>query len=125
MFDQAAEDMAGTGFTNMCPVASVAAEVAETVDELRGVTAGVFTGWPAGGTAYRIGRGLPEPTAREVAVTLIGALEGAFVLARTLRSAEPLTVAGRVLGAPYRGVGLSPATAAAGMSLHADVGASG
>ena len=67
MFDQAAEDMAGTGFTNMCPVASVAAEVAETVDELRGVTAGVFTGWPAGGTAYRIGRGLPEPIAREVA----------------------------------------------------------
>ncbi len=125
MFDQAAEDMAGTGFTNMCPVASVAAEVAETVDELPGVTAGVFTGWLVGGTAYLIGLGLPEPTAREVAVTLIGALEGAFVLAQTLRSAEPLTVTGRVLGAPYHGVGLSPATAAAGMSLHADVGASG
>ena len=64
----------------MCPVASVAAEVAETVDELPGVTAGVFTGWLVGGTAYLIGLGLPEPTAREVAVTLIGALEGAFVL---------------------------------------------
>ena len=85
----------------------------------------MFTGWLAGGTAHLIGRGLPEPTAREVAVTLIGALEGAFVLAQTLRSAEPLTVTGRVLGAPYHGVGLSPATAAAGMSLHADVGASG
>ena len=81
MFDQAAEDMAGTGFTNMCPVASVAAEVAETVDELRGVTAGVFTGWLVGGTAYLIGLG------REVAVTL--APGGGFVLARTLRSAEP------------------------------------
>ena len=49
----------------------------------------MFTGWLAGGAAYLIGRGLPEPTAREVAVTLIGALEGAFVLAQTLRSAEP------------------------------------
>ncbi|MCB9417208.1 MAG: hypothetical protein H6522_08545 [Mycolicibacterium sp.] len=57
MFDQAAEDMAGTGFTNMCPVASVAAEVAETVDELRGVPAGVFTGWLVGGTSYLIGLG--------------------------------------------------------------------
>lgn len=125
VFDQAAEDMAGTGFTNMCPVASVAAEVAETVDELRDVTATVFTDWLDGGAAYFVGRGLAEPAAREVTVTLIGALEGAFVLARTLRSTEPLTVAGRVLSAPYRGVELVPAAAAEGMSLHADVGVSG
>src|SRR5918911_3396787 len=34
LFSQAAEDIAATGFANMCPVASVAAEVADTVDEL-------------------------------------------------------------------------------------------
>src|SRR5664279_3932856 len=31
VFGQAAEDMAQTGFANMCPVASVAAEIADTV----------------------------------------------------------------------------------------------
>ena len=39
VFTQAAEDMAGTGFANMCPVASVAAEVADTVEELRETSA--------------------------------------------------------------------------------------
>ena len=31
---------------------------------------------------------------------------GAFILARTLRDVEPLLVAGRTLGRPYRGVSL-------------------
>src|ERR1700741_847300 len=51
VFAQAAEDMAAPGFANICPVASVAAEVADTVDELREASAGVFTGWLDGGTA--------------------------------------------------------------------------
>src|ERR1700760_1773726 len=42
VFAQAAADMAGTGFANMCPVASVAAEIADTVDELRDATAAIF-----------------------------------------------------------------------------------
>ena len=48
VFTQAAEDMAGTGFANMCPVASVAAEVADTVEELRETSASVFEGWVDG-----------------------------------------------------------------------------
>ena len=52
VFTQAAEDMAGTGFANMCPVASVAAEVADTVEELRETSAAVFQGWVDGGSAY-------------------------------------------------------------------------
>jgi AcrR family transcriptional regulator len=107
VFRQAAEDMASTGFANMCPVASVAAEVADTVAELRDTTATIFTGWLDGGTAYFRSRGLPEPTARDVTVALIGALEGAFVLARTLRSTEPLLAAGRVLSPQYRGTALT------------------
>jgi AcrR family transcriptional regulator len=108
VFEQAAEDMAHTGFANMCPVASVAAEVADTVPELREATADIFTGWLDGATSYFCARGLREPMAREFAVALIGALEGAFVLARTLRSTEPLLAAGRVLAPQYRGVELSP-----------------
>jgi AcrR family transcriptional regulator len=103
VFTQAADDMAATGFANMCPVASVAAEVADTVEELRTTTAAVFDGWLDGGTAYFVERGIPHAAARDVTVALVGALEGAFVLARTLRSIEPLLVAGRVLAPAYRG----------------------
>ena len=108
VFAQAAEDLAATGFANMCPVASVAAEVADTVEELRDASAGVFAGWLDGGTAYFARRGLPHSTARDVTVALVTALEGAFVLARTLRDTEPLRVAGRVLAPQFRGVALTP-----------------
>ncbi|MEW5813268.1 MAG: TetR family transcriptional regulator [Actinomycetota bacterium] len=107
VFRQAAEDMAATGFANMCPVASVAAEIADTVEPLRQATREIFDGWIAGGTAYFAGRGLDQAQARDVTITLIGALEGAFLLARTLRSAEPLLAAGRVLSPQYRGIALA------------------
>jgi len=107
VFAQAAEDMATTGFANMCPVASVAAEVADTVEELRDTSATVFQAWIDGGAAYFAARGLDESEARELTLALIGALEGAFVLARTLQSAEPLLAAGRVLAPRYRGVELA------------------
>ena len=107
VFAQAAEDMAATGFANMCPVASVAAEVADTVEELRDTTAAVFNGWLDGGTAYFVARGLPESQARDVTTSIVAGLEGAFVLARTLRSTEPLLAAGRVLAPQYRGVALT------------------
>src|SRR5436190_4448418 len=90
VFSQAAEDMAGTGFANMCPVASVAAEVADTVEVLRQASESVFHSWVDGGAAYFRARGLDPPRARDVSLALIGALEGAFVLARTMRSTEPL-----------------------------------
>jgi len=109
VFAQAATDMAETGFANMCPVGSVAAEVADTVAELRDASATVFTGWVDGGTAYFVGRGLAEATAREVTVAIVAALEGAFVVARTLRDTEPLTTVGRALARGYVGVPLAAA----------------
>ena len=107
VFAQAAEDMASTGFANMCPVASVAAEIADTVEELRSTSAAVFNGWLDGGTAYFVARGLPESQARDVTTSIVAGLEGAFVLARTLRSTEPLLSAGRVLAPQFKGVALT------------------
>jgi AcrR family transcriptional regulator len=107
VFVQAASDMADTGFANMCPVGSVAAEVADTVEELRQTSATVFGDWIDGGSAYFVSRGLDESQARQLTLALIGALEGAFVLARTMRSTEPLLAAGRVLAPQYRGVALA------------------
>ncbi len=112
VFRQAAEDMAATGFANMCPVASVAAEVADTVEELRLATQEIFEGWIGGGAAYFAARGLDDARARDVTTALIGALEGAFLLARTLRTTEPLLAAGRVLAPQYRGIGLGAALSA-------------
>jgi AcrR family transcriptional regulator len=126
VFTQAAEDTANTGFANMCPVASVAAEVADTVDELRATTAEIFTGWLDGGTEYFTARGLAASTARDVTVVLISALEGAFVLARTLRSPEPLLATGRVLAPQYRGVALTARSSArGGVSLPRPVTSAG
>lgn len=118
VFAQAATDMAETGFANMCPVGTVAAEVADTVEELRDATAAVFTGWLDGGTAYFESRGIPPTAARDLTITVVSALEGAFILARSLRDAEPLRAVGRVLGARYRGTTLTP-----GVSLTVNVGA--
>jgi hypothetical protein len=42
-----------------------------------------------------------------VTLALIATLEGALVVARTLRSTEPLLAAGRVLAPQYRGVELA------------------
>ena len=113
LFRQAADDMADTGFVNMCPVASVAAEVADTVEDLRATTASVFDGWVDGGAAYFSARGLADASAREVTLAIIAGLEGAFVLARTLRSTEPLLAVGAAMAPRYRGVALAPRSPAA------------
>ena len=106
--------MAATGFANMCPVASVAAEVADTVEELRETSAARVHG--SGSTAApptSVRAGSTSRERRELTLALIGALEGAFVLARTLRSTEPLLAAGRALAPQYRGVALTSRSAAA------------
>ncbi|NKZ09607.1 TetR/AcrR family transcriptional regulator [Mycolicibacterium septicum] len=106
VFSQAAEDMSASGFVNMCPVGTVAAETSDTVEELRVAAAGVFTAWLDGGAAYFAQRGVEPAKARDVTVALVAALEGAFILARTLRDVEPLLAAGRALAPQYRGVAL-------------------
>lgn len=108
VFVQAAEDMAKSGFANMCPVGSVAAEVSDTVEELRSATSDILTAWIDGGTAYFVSRGIGDALGRQVTLALVGALEGGFLLGRALRDVEPLLAAGRTLGPQYRGIALAP-----------------
>jgi len=107
VFTRAGQDMAATGFANLCPVGSVAAEIADTVEELRTTSESIVTQWLDGGVAYLCARGVPEATAIDLMPTLVGALEGGFTLARTLRKAEPLLAIGRVLSPCYRGMTLT------------------
>ena len=93
-FAAAAETLVETDYADACPIATVALEVASTNEEMRAACADVFDGWIAGAAA-RIGEaGVPAARARELAIEAICALEGAFLLARTLRSTEPMKLAG-------------------------------
>lgn len=98
-FDAAAEQIEQTGWINMCPVGTVAGEVADSEPGLREVAAEVIAFWIDEGTDYLTSRGLATVDARELILAILSALEGAFVLSRTLRSAEPLHAAGRAMAA--------------------------
>ncbi|EFG64260.1 TetR/AcrR family transcriptional regulator [Streptomyces sp. SPB074] len=101
-FAQAGENMRDTGWLNMCPVGSVTAEVATVEPELRAVSAEVMADWLAKGADYFAARGLRAEAAREFAQAVLVAMEGAFVMARGLRTQEPFRAAGRSLAAHVR-----------------------
>lgn len=92
-FAAAAVFLAETDYADACPIATVALEVASTNEGLRHATAEVFTDWIESGTAHLRRYGIEPSTARQLIIGFITSLEGAFVLARALRSAEPLDAA--------------------------------
>ena len=96
-FAAAAEDIANTGWANMCPVVTTASEIADTEPELRQVAAEVIGSWADTGTRYLAGRGLSDTDARAAMYALLAALEGGFLLARAQRAVEPLLAAGRAV----------------------------
>jgi AcrR family transcriptional regulator len=98
-FAAAAEDMRTTGWANMCPVGTIAGEIADTEPELRKVVAEVMAFWVGEGTRYLTTRGLSDPDARAVTYAILAAIEGAFILARGQRSTEPFHAAGRAVAA--------------------------
>ncbi|HLS78223.1 MAG TPA: TetR/AcrR family transcriptional regulator [Nocardia sp.] len=98
VFAAAAEQMEQAGWINMCPVVTVAGEIADSEPELREVSAEIVTSWIEEGIACFRRRGVAAAEARELILAVLTALEGAFVLSRTLRSGEPLRAAGRALG---------------------------
>ncbi|MET8775802.1 TetR/AcrR family transcriptional regulator [Nocardia sp. NPDC004654] len=111
-FTAAAEQIEQTDWINMCPVGTVAGEIADSEPELREVAAEVIGFWIEEGTDYFVRRGVDTGAARDLILAILSALEGAFVLSRTLRSAEPLHSAGRAMGARVEDV-LTQAGAAA------------
>ncbi len=93
-FAGAAETLRQTDYADACPIATVALEVASTNEPLRKATADVFESWIKSAIERFTTAGIPEQTARELAISLIGALEGAFLLSRAARSTEPMDIAG-------------------------------
>ncbi|WP_439029128.1 TetR/AcrR family transcriptional regulator [Gordonia terrae] len=101
-FASAAETISDSGWLNMCPVGTVAGEVADTEPTLRAIAAEVIDGWVDQGSALYRARGLPEADARALMLAVVASLEGAFILARTQRSTAPILAAGRAMGAYAR-----------------------
>jgi AcrR family transcriptional regulator len=98
-FAGAAETLRQTDYADACPIATVALEVASTNEPLRQATAEVFESWIASATDRFGAAGVAEGSARELSITLITSLEGAFVLSRAMRSTEPLLIAGTAVAA--------------------------
>lgn len=101
-FAGAAETLVETDYADACPIATVALEVASTNETLRHATADVFTAWIDKGTETFARFGLSTEDARSLTIAAVTSLEGAFVLSRSLRSTEPLEVAGRTVAALAR-----------------------
>ena len=93
-FTLAGEHLEQSDYADACPIATVALEVASTSEPLREATAEVFESWIDAAAARFEAGGLADDAAREIAITMFCALEGAFILARALRTTEPLLVAG-------------------------------
>ena len=92
-----------TGWIDACPIATITLETASVSEPMRLASHDVFEAWIAAGLPYFTAAGLGDAVARQLILSLICALEGAFVLARAARSTEALSVAGElVAGATER-----------------------
>jgi AcrR family transcriptional regulator len=96
-FRDAGATLEATDYADACPIETVALEVASTNDDLRRATAAVFDAWLDALAALLISEGLDERVARGLATTVVCALEGAFILARTTRTTEALDACGSAM----------------------------
>jgi AcrR family transcriptional regulator len=101
-FAAAAVSVRESDYADACPIATVALEVSSTSEPMRQACADVFESWVGAATERLVEAGLTRKRSRELAFSLIAALEGAFVLSRALRSTEPIDVAGASMTAEMR-----------------------
>jgi len=94
-FAGAAAVLEATEFADACPIATVALEIADTSEPMRNAAAEAFESWLAVLTERFVSSGIDERRAREVAIELFCAIEGAFLLSRTTRNIDAVHVAGR------------------------------
>ncbi len=93
-FSGAAQTLIETDYADACPIATVALEVSSTNEQLREACADVFDSWITGATQFFAVAGIQANAARELAISMLCLLEGAFVFCRAMRSTEPLRIAG-------------------------------
>lgn len=110
LFDFMAAKLAGSDWSEGCPVGTPALDGGSDVDRVRAACVSAFEAMSEGFANLLGEMGLPEGQAHELATTVVAAYEGATILARVRRSDEPLQV---VAAAMARLIRLSFAEAAA------------
>jgi TetR/AcrR family transcriptional regulator, lmrAB and yxaGH operons repressor len=93
-FEVASQVMEMTGYLDSCHIATVALEVANTSEPMREACAEAFDSWLTLLQTRFEEAGIETMRASELAIELFCAIEGAFLLCRTIRSPKPLLVAG-------------------------------
>ncbi len=94
-FDGAADVLEATDYIDVCPIGTVAREVASTDDGLRSAANQAFAGWIDSLADQLRQHGCDNTAAHATAITVIAALEGGFILTRARRDAELLRGIGR------------------------------
>lgn len=89
--------LAGSGYTDGCPVATVALEAAATSDVISRASSEAFKSWEAAIAARLADFGWSAEAAASAATFVLSALEGALILSRAYRDVGPLTAAGEHL----------------------------
>jgi AcrR family transcriptional regulator len=110
-FAGAAQTLKETDYADACPIATVALEVSSTSEPMREACAEVFDGWIDAAAQRLASCGLEPAIARELAISMLASLEGAFVLSRALRSTEPVEVAGAAAAAAVHDAMRGPSAA--------------
>ena len=94
-FDEGAAILESTAFADLCPVATVAGEVAGTSEPMRLAASEAFASWMRVLTDRAISAGIDPPRADALATELFCLVEGALLLGRVLRDGDPVRIAGR------------------------------
>ena len=92
-FAGAGETLVATDYQDACPIATVAGEVASSHPNLRQATADVFESWLTALAEDLTDAGVEPAQARQLALSVLALLEGAFLLCRSLRSTDPMDAA--------------------------------
>jgi AcrR family transcriptional regulator len=90
-FHGAAAVLDDVDFIEICAIGTVAREVASTNDQLRRAADAVFDSWIDAAARRFETDGFDAATARELGATVVAALEGGILLARTARDSTIMT----------------------------------
>ena len=94
-FAAGAEMLVATEYADACPIATITLETASESEAMRIASAEVLESWLAVLQARLVEAGVEAESARDIAVELFCAVEGAFLHCRATRTTEALAAVGR------------------------------
>jgi AcrR family transcriptional regulator len=98
MVRQWTDEYETAGFAGGCPVAAATVDCSESTVSTREAASAAFTTWTESVARALADMGVPEERTGALATLMIGALEGAILIARAERNVRALTTVSRELG---------------------------